>query len=98
MVLGKNHQYGKSFTQRNVSHALTVVKFGKQQTLKELLNNLWNKHLMRTYVIIIGFQSACNNTNTIYGVMRSGKARALYVWLFVKYTLLEKGWRGNILF
>lgn len=68
MVLVKNHEHGKSFTKRNVSHTLRVVKFGKQQTLKELLNNLWNSNLMETSVIIIGFQSACNNKNTIYGV------------------------------
>lgn len=51
-----------------------MVKFGKQQTPKELLNNLWNSNLMETYVIIVSFQRACNNINTIYGVMRTGKA------------------------
>lgn len=96
---GKESSIRKSFTQRNVSHALTLVKFGKQRTLEGLLNNLWNSHLMETYVIITGFQSACkNNTNTIYGIMRSGNARTLYVWLLVKYTSIEKGWKGHFFF
>lgn len=78
---------------RNVSHTLRVVKFGKQETLKELLNNLWNSNLMETYVII-GCQSACNNANTIYGVMRNGKACNTMCGCLYN-TLLEKGWKGK---